>query len=478
MLSKRFPMSTQVSTASPINAGDALVLTIIDLTVDGGAMARHGDLVVFLDRGLPGETVRATVHSVSSRFAKATVLETVTPSPDAVAAPCPHVDLCGGCTCQNLAYPAQLAWKERHAKETLRRVGKVDPATVTWGDTPIFASPSELRYRNKVEFAFAAAPEEGTPLLGLRQRGSHELVEVTDCLLARVPLGEVLSLVRLWAKESGLGAWNGKDGFLRFLVVRMPEHSPSGKQACVVELITSKPSRKRPEETAAVEELFQRLESELPQVVTGSVHSLREHRAPVAYGERVLRARGESVVTEQIGHVKLEVPMQAFVQTNTGAALAMYEAVRSFAALTGTEEIWDLYCGVGSIGLFLAADAGSVRGFESVRAAVSGAKRNAELNSLANCAFTAGDIAELLESERGTPDLIVLDPPRVGLEARVIASLARKAPKRIISISCDPATQARDIAKLAPMYRVAAGQLVDLFPHTPHLESVYLLEKV
>ena len=157
---------------------------------------------------------------------------------------------------------------------------------------------------------------------------------------------------------------------------------------------------------------------------------------------------------------------------------ALYETVRDFAALSGTEVVWDLYCGVGAIGLFLAPGAETVRGFENVRGAVSGAKRNATLDGITNCAFVAGDVGELLETEKSTPDLVVLDPPRSGIDERVIAVLARKAPARIISVSCDTATQARDIARLAPMYTVRAGRLVDQFPHTPHLESVYLLERV
>ncbi len=467
---------SDTNTAHPLpRDGDALALKVQDLTVDGGAMARHGSLVVFLDRGLPGETVRATVHSVTPRFAKARVTEILSPSPQAVQPPCPHAAFCGGCAWQDLAYPTQLAWKERQARETLRRLGKVDPASLSWGEKPMLASPLVFRYRNKMEFAFA--PSEKGPMLGLRRRGSRDIVEVADCLLARQPLTGVLRLVRRWAAESGLSAWDGQQGFLRFAVLRMPEYSPDGQPRCILEIITTRARGKRPQEYAAVEELFHLLERELPQV-TGCVHSLREHRSDVAYGEKVLQAHGDSVFMESFGPLKLEVPMQAFVQVNTGAALALYETVRKFAALSGTEQVWDFYCGVGGMGLFLAEKAGAVRGFESVRAAVAGARRNAGLNNLANCSFAAGDLAELLEAEEGRPDLVVLDPPRAGLDERVIAALARKAPARIISVSCDTATQARDIARLAPLYRPVAARLVDLFPHTPHLESVYLLEKV
>jgi 23S rRNA (uracil1939-C5)-methyltransferase len=418
--------------------------------------------------------VRALVDSLTPRFAKASVTEVLAPSPDETPAPCPHAALCGGCAWQNLAYPAQLAWKERQARETLRRIGKQDPERLDWGAEPMAASPALFRYRNKVELAFGRGPDG--PVLGMRRRASREIVEIEDCLLARRPLGRLLELVRAWAAESGLTAWDGGQGFLRFLVLRMPEYDPGGRAPVAVELISAKSPRSRPREAEAVRKLFAMLERALPEVVS-CAHSQRGHKADVAYGERVLSGQGERRLREKIGPVLLETPLRAFVQTNPGAAALLYENVRSLAALSGRELVWDLYCGVGGIGLLLAQDAAAVRGFDLAGPAVACARKNAALNKLANCSFAEGDLAVLLAKEENVPELVVMDPPRAGLDARVRAALLEKGPRRIISVSCDPATQARDMAALRPLYSPRAGRLIDLFPHTPHLESVYLLEK-
>ena len=463
-----------------ISSGTILTLTPHDLSVDGGSVARHDDMIVFLDAGLPGEQLRARVTRVKARFANAEVVETLTPSPLAVPPYCTYAGVCGGCAWPTLPYDAELAWKEKQVQETFRRLGKVDFEQTAYG--PILPSPRDLAYRNKVEFAFGStfepadnedAPVIGNALLGFKRRASHEIVEVADCPLAAAPAHAILTATRAWALQSHLAAWNGKQGYLRFLVLRRPEYAPEGVAQCLVELITA-PSD--PPRAAAVKAFAKQLQRECPEV-TGFIHSERASLSNVAYGERVRFALGPDTLHEQIGPLVLEASTAAFVQVNTPAAALLYAKVKELAALSGTETVWDLYCGVGGIALFLADAAQAVRGFESETKAVAFAKRNAVQAGGRNVRFASGDVAALLKKEQTAPDLVVTDPPRAGLDSRVTDELLRLAPPRIILVGCDPATMARDAARLAPRYQATRIQSVDLFPHTPHVETVAVLQR-
>ncbi len=454
--------------------GDILTLTPHDLSVDGGAVARHGELVIFLNKGLPGETLSARVTKLKSRFAEAEVLETLAPALPAEPPHCPHAGDCGGCPWPGLPYGVELAWKEKQVMESFRRLGKVafkedgneDGAVYD----PIIASPRNLGYRNKLEFAFGHSPEKGV-LLGLKRRASHEIVEIEECPLAAAPFGRILEHARARVREAGFSAWNGKEGFLRFLVLRRPDHTPEGNAQCLAELITA------PADKAAVEAVRsfgQALLRDCPELTT-FLHTERKSPSPVAYGEKIRTCLGPDRLWEQTGPLLLEAPAAAFLQVNTAAAALLYATVKEYSALTGSESVWDLYSGVGGIALTLAGQALSLRGFESAPEAVAFAKRNAQQQGAANASFIAGDVTALLRKERAAPDLVITDPPRAGLDEAVTRELLRLAPRRIILVGCAPATMARDIARLAARYAVKRVRAVDLFPRTPHVESVALL---
>lgn len=451
--------------------GTVHTLTPHDLAVSGGSIARLEGLAVFLDRGLPGETLRCRITEKKPRFLKAEVLETLSPSPDAVPSFCAFADRCGGCAWTTLAYPAELAWKERHVKEALRRIGKIDFDPPGGGGPeylPITPSPRETRYRNKVEFAFGL--EDGSPALGLRERNAHTVVSITDCALCALPAGSILARTRSWMRDHELRPFDRKAGYLRFLVVRCPDFTPDGTPRCLVECITAPGS---PDQARRVKELGETLLAE--GAATGFIHSVRTASANVAYGEKTVLSLGETTVAEQFGDVMLTSPAASFLQANTGAATLLYNQIRRYAGENRPSVIWDLYCGVGGIALSLAGDGVTVRGIESISEAVRFAKKNAT-GFPGDIAFIRGDAKTAATSLSPSPDLVVTDPPRAGMTRETTDTLLRLRPPRIVAVSCDAASLARDVAILGSAYALKSARAVDLFPHTPHVEIAALLE--
>ena len=460
-------------TAAPA-PGDVLpALCITDLTVSGGAVARHEGRVVFLDRGLPDDIVSATVTSVKKRITHATVTDIVTPSPHRVEPWCPHFAECGGCTWQDLALPSHAEWKARHLRETLMRIGGVREP----GFLGLIASPKTRAFRNKMTFAFGLT-SAGQTTLGLRQRGTHAVVEVTDCMLQAPLAMKIVARVRAFVQDADLPSWDEPQGYLRFLIVRIPEFQPEGTTTCIVECITGpEPRGRQPDCATAVRALARELvEGELG--VSGFVHSERKHPAQVSQGERMLFSLGQVNYEEHIGELALQVPYDSFLQTNTEAAALLYEQVARFAGLTGTECLWDVYCGVGGIGLSVAAHAASVHGFDWQESSITAARKNSARLGHSHCRFVAGPLPVSLSKETSVPDVIILDPPRAGMEPDVAKIIAASPARRIVYVSCDVATQARDISRLGPEWQVEKSVAVDMFPYTPHGESIVLLTRV
>ena len=451
--------------ASGLHVGSVHILTPHDLAVSGGSIARLDGLAVFLDKGLPGETLRCRITECKSRFARAEVLETLKASPDAVSSFCTFADRCGGCAWTTLSYAAQLSWKEQQVRETLRRIGKVcfDQTEIL----PITPSPRQTGYRNKMEFAFGYDGNE--PAIGLRQRNSHEIVPITDCALCALPVKTILTVTRQWMRENSLAPYDGKNGYLRFLVVRCPNYTPDGKPRCLVECITAPGTRNM---ALAVERLGRLLME--TTATTGFIHSRRKARENVAYGEKTIVSMGEVTIQEQFGDLLLEAPAQAFLQANTDAASLLYKYIRDCIDIERIRTVWDIYCGVGGIALSLAREGRKIRGIETVDEAVGFATKNAR-RVPGDCAFIQGDAGLKTMSLSPPPDVIVTDPPRAGLSPEVRDTILKLRPSRIIAVSCDPASLARDLAVLGAIYQVKSVKPIDLFPHTPHVEVVALL---
>jgi len=484
-----------------VTAGQLLELELHGFARDGQAVGRpcDGGPAIFVRGGLPGQRVRAEITAVKNRWAEAESRELLRPvSSDFPVsgggqrpAPCPHAGQCGGCPWQELPLVSQLFWKREAVADALTRIGGLDRDTVAERLRPVLPSPgAEWGYRNKMEFAFVPG-EKGQVRLGLRRRASHDVVEVTGCLLQTDRTMNILTGLRTAINQSGLAAWDShaaQSAALRFAVIR-----ETRDRSCVVEIITSAGDRAAFGKVRAVGEKL--LGGSWG--VSGFVHSVRSSLTNVACGEKTALSLGKASLCESLalaGHpepVRFHLGHQSFFQVNTAAAELLYNTAAALAqsfspnpqdrpsadAAPCHKTCWDVYCGVGGLALALAPYFGRVLGLEGSAAAVALARRNAA--GLAHCRFECSDAARLGEYMRrfGPPDVLCADPPRAGLAPAVIRAILRSPSPRLLLVSCDPATLARDMGLLSSVYELRVLQPVDLFPQTPHVESVAVLDR-
>ena len=452
--------------APPVARGDELELHVDSLAYGGNGVARLNGFVVFVRRGLPGDRVRARVTKVKRNHAEALVTEVLEPGPDRVDAPCAHYPACGGCRFQDLAYDAQIRAKAAQVEDALKRIGGLTEPPLE----PIVPAESIFHYRNKLEYSFTQY-EDG-PTLGFHKAGRwDEVLEIEKCWLTTDLGNAVRNAVREWAREEGLEAYDQEkqSGYLRHLVVR--EGRNTGQ--VLVSLVTAPGDRFEPG-------YFVEVLTRFPEV--RSIHwAINDTPAEVTNLPTKL-LWGEDAIEEQLCGLRFRVSPNAFLQTNTQMAERLYGIAREFAQLTGRETVWDLYCGIGSIGLTLAVDALTVWGIEVNEESVARAIENAELNGITNAAFFAGNVGQVVEDLRersGDPDVVVVDPPRAGLAGKALRRLGRIGSGRIVYVSCNPTTLASDVKALETEwdYRLRRVRPVDMFPHTPHVEAVALLER-
>jgi 23S rRNA (uracil1939-C5)-methyltransferase len=451
--------------ATPVRKDQELELTIDSLAYGGNGVARLNGFVVFVRRGLPGDTVRARVTKVKRSHAEATALEVVSAGAPRVEAPCQHYPECGGCRFQDLAYEAQLDAKARQVVDALERIGKLSGFEVE----PAIPAESVFHYRNKLEYSFAAA--DAGVALGFHKAGRwDEVLDVEKCWLTTDLGNAIRNTVRSWANEQGLPAFDQElqEGYLRHLVVR--EGRNTG-QALVV-LVTAP--------GALDEEGFVHALRTFPEVK--SVHwAVNDSPAEITNLPTKL-LWGEEAIEEAILGLRFRVRPNAFMQTNTAMCEILYRLAGEYASLTGEETVYDLYCGTGTIGLSMAKDALTVWGIDSSEESIACAVENAQLNGLANAAFFAGDVGtdlEELQERAGKPDVVVVDPPRAGLAGKSLKRVASLEAPRLVYVSCNPTTLAGNAKDLAAEfgYRLERVRTVDMFPHTPHVETVALLTR-
>jgi 23S rRNA (uracil1939-C5)-methyltransferase len=449
---------------APVQKGDEIELSIESLAYGGNGVARHDGFVVFVRGGLPGDRVRARVTKVKRGFAEGVTSTLLEPGPDRVEAPCRHFGTCGGCRFQDLAYEVQLAQKAQQVRDALVRIGRVtDPPL-----EPIVPAASIYGYRNKLEYSFSAGQDEVE--LGFHRAGRwDEVIGIEECLLT-TDLGNAVRLaVRDWAREERLEPYDQAtgEGYLRHLVVR--EGRNTG-QALVV-LVT------------APGELFEAgyfvdVLRRFPEV--RSIHWAINDTPAEQTNLPTRLLWGDDAIEEEILGLRFRLRPSAFLQTNTEMAERLYGFAREFAGLTGVENVFDLYCGTGTIGLTLAPDARTVWGLEISEEAVACAIENAELNGIENVRFFAGNVGQTLEElveNAGTPDVVIVDPPRAGLAGKALKRTGALHAQRIVYVSCNPTTLASDVQVLRDDYgyELVRCRPVDMFPHTPHVESVSLL---
>jgi 23S rRNA (uracil1939-C5)-methyltransferase len=447
--------------AAPVHKGEELVLHVDSLAYGGSGVGRHDGFVVFVRGGVPGDTVRARVTKVKRGFAEGLVTEVVAPSESRVAAPCRHFGVCGGCRSQDLAYDVQLAEKARQVRDALVRIGRFQEPPLE----PIVPAASQFGYRNKLEYSFTASVA-GVDL-GFHRAGRwDEVIGIEECLLT-TDLGNAIRLaVRDWACEEQLAPYDQANGsgYLRHLVVR--EGRNTG-QALVV-LVTAPGERF---ETGYFVDVLRRF----PEVrsVNWAINDTPAEQTSLP--TKLLW--GTDAIEEEILGLRFRVRPSAFLQTNTEMAARLYELAREYARLSGDENVFDLYCGTGTIGLALAGGARAVWGLEISEEAVACAIENAELNGIDNARFFAGNVGQTIEElreEAGSPDVVVVDPPRAGLAGKALRRTGALGASRIVYVSCNPTTLASDLQVLRDEYdyELVRCRPVDMFPHTPHVESV------
>jgi 23S rRNA (uracil1939-C5)-methyltransferase len=440
--------------------GAEIELTVDSLAHGGNGVARtEGGYVVFVSGAFPGDRVRAEITKRKRAYAEARTVEVLSPSPDRVAPAADHP----GAPWQVLPYAKQLEVKHQQVDDALRRIGKLDGFELE----PMVPAAEQWRYRNKVEFSFGTA-DDGRLLCGFHAPGSWEtIVDVEDCLLVSDRVNAVRREVLAWCRDAGLGAWDRRtqEGFLRNLVIR--EGRRTGE--IQVRLVTS-PGELDGDafaEAVTADGVFWTRAPGLAETTQGG---MTEHLA------------GAPALAEELRGLRFAISPEAFFQTNTEMADELYGIATEFAGLAGWERVFDLYCGIGTIGLSLAPRAGEVWGVELIEDAVSDAIASARANEITNAQFFAGDVRlamrELVE-RAGRPDVVVVDPPRAGLSQKVVRRIIEASPKRIVYVSCNPTTLAPNAAQLAEEgYVLKRVRPVDMFPQTPHVECVALLDRL
>jgi 23S rRNA (uracil1939-C5)-methyltransferase len=459
-----------------IKKGQQYDVEITGIAFGGKGLTKIDRLAVFVNQAVPGD--RATIRIMKKRksYAEARVVELLKPSEDRITAPCPYSGFCGGCKWQFLAYEKQLIYKRQHAAESLEHIGGIRGVSVH----PTIPSDLIFGYRNKMEFSCSdrrwLLPDElgqdGIDMdfaLGLHVPGTfYKVLDTRACLLQPDLGNTILNDVRSHIRQSSKPIYGLRShiGFWRFVMLR---HSVASNQ-WMVNIVTAALDRKE------LIPLADQLLGTYPEVIS-IINNVTTRVAGVATGEFEETITGISHISDRIGPYDFDISANSFFQTNTRGAGRLYEVVKDYAALDGSQTVLDLYSGTGTIPIVLSAFARNIIGIEITASAVEDANKNCVKNDIVNCEFIKGDIKDILPGVRQTPDVMIIDPPRAGMHKDVVKQVQKMGVQRIVYVSCNPATLARDLAMLIDDYRVQEVQPVDMFPHTYHVEVVAKLDK-
>jgi 23S rRNA (uracil1939-C5)-methyltransferase len=447
--------------------GEQLDLTVDGLAHGGAGIARRNGYVVFVEGALPGDVVRAKVLKAKRDYAKARAVELLEASPDRVPPRCDHDGAaCPGSPWHGLRYELQLQHKQSQVADALARLGGLSDHELE----PIVPAVDTERYRNKMEYSFGEEREKGL-VLGFHARGQWERVEnARDCILATERNNAVRNFVRDWCAEQGMSAHDRRDGrgFLRNLVVREGRRTNDLQ----VRLVTAQGE-------FASQTFADELKDRFGEI--GILWTQTSAKAEVSRGGETTLLAGASRLDEHVSSLRFKISPEAFFQTNTEMAERLYELAAGYASLSGRERVFDIYCGIGTLGLGLALHAAEVWGVDIAEEAIGDAIENARLNEVDNSRFFAGDARRALRplaEKAGRPDVVVVDPPRAGLSAKVVRRLLETRPRRIVYVSCNPTTLAPNARQIVDAgFRLVKLRPVDMFPHTPHIECVAMLER-
>ncbi|MDE6451913.1 MAG: 23S rRNA (uracil(1939)-C(5))-methyltransferase RlmD [Odoribacter sp.] len=454
-------------------------IRIEKIAAEGKSIAYVDDKVLFVPNTVPGDIVDVQVTRKRKSFLEGTVVKTHQASGLRIAVPCAHFGICGGCKWLNLPYEKQLEFKQQEITDNLQRIGKVQLKNVR----PILGSAEQLYYRNKLEFTFSAkrylTPEEirqetaieRTPALGFHVPGLFDkVVDIEHCCLQGGLSNDIRNFIKSHALRHGLSFYDirAQQGFLRTLIIRT---ASTGETMVIIAF--------GHEDHTARETLLEALKQQFPEI-TSLMYVINEKLNDNLTDQEIICYAGKDHIFEEMEELKFKIGPKSFYQTNSQQAYHLYRAARELAALSGNETVYDLYTGTGTIANFIARQAKKVIGIEYVPEAIEDAKINSAINGITNTAFYAGDMKDILNesfiARHGHPDVIITDPPRAGMHPDVVQTILKAAPERIVYVSCNSATQARDLQVMAPYYEVECVQPVDMFPHTHHVENIVLLK--
>ena len=452
---------------------------ILDIAAEGNAIARIDNKVLFVPHAIPGDIVDVQILRKRTSYMEGFVTRIKKPSSLRIEPFCEHFGLCGGCKWQNLPYSAQLQYKNKQVIDNLERIGKVKPEKINY----ILPSENTRFYRNKLEFAFSdnrwLTKEELSAENFVKKKGVgfhipsmfDKVLDIHYCHLQRDPSNQLRLAIKEYALKNNLDFFDQKthEGFLRNLIIRTT--STGELMAIVVFAKDNKTER---------EKLLKYVARQFPEI-TSLLYVINPKQNDTITDLEINNFAGQDYIIEKLGDLQFKIGPKSFYQTNSEQAHKLFSIVLNFAGLTGNELVYDLYTGTGTIANYIARKAASVIGIESVPEAISDATENSHINGIQNTRFYTGDIREVLNHEfvsiHGRPDVIILDPPRAGIHPSIVEAILFAYPNRIVYVSCNPATQARDIALLAEEYNLKEIQPLDMFPHTHHVENVALLER-
>jgi len=474
-----------------IKVNDKITVEITDAGFEGKAVGRHNGLVVFVNNGVPGDKLIVKVIKVKKDYIEAIIENIIEPSPIRVEPRCKYFGVCGGCKWQNIDYKHQLKWKEKQVIDIFERIGGFANPPVQ----SIIGSDETFFYRGKMEFSFSRKQwirKETTPIaeiknsnkpntlekqgifLGLHSPQRYDsVIDIDKCYLQSEISNKILRFTKNFARAKKLTVYDTKDheGYLRFLVIR------EGKQTkeIMVNLVTYKHDHN------IMREYSSEISKEIPEI-TSIVNTINPRKAQIAFGEKEIVYHGNDGFNERLGNYIFKISPSSFFQANVLQTEKLYQTVKRFAEFKKSDIVFDFYSGIGTISIYISNEVKEVIGIESLESAVADAKINAQINNATNCKFLCGDLKDKLTKDNDwlssypQPDVVIIDPPRSGMHPGVVKEILRILPERIVYISCNPATQARDIKLLCESkYKLIKLQPVDMFPHTYHIENVALL---
>ncbi|TWT24083.1 23S rRNA (uracil(1939)-C(5))-methyltransferase RlmD [Planomicrobium sp. CPCC 101110] len=449
----------------PVQKNDRLLVRVEDLTHDGAGVAKVEGYPLFIHGALPGEDVEVHVLKTLKSYGFAKLLEVKHASPFRVTAPCPVFDTCGGCQIQHLSYEGQMTFKRKLVRDAITRIGKLPDVPVH----PVKGMENPWRYRNKSQIPFGT--DNGRVVAGFYQNRSHDIADTDICIIQTPEADAIMAALKKRMPEMGIEPYDEQThrGMLRHVVVRKGRATDE----IMVVLVTKK--KKFPQAQKAIE-LIRTLVPE----VTSIVQNVNGEKTNVIFGNETFTLWGKDVIEDRIGDVRFEISARSFYQVNPEQTDVLYGQALEYAQLSGDETVIDAYCGIGTISLFLAQKAKFVMGVEIVPQAIEDAKRNAELNGFTNTLFEAGPAEQVIPrwyKEGKTADVLMVDPPRKGCDEQLLQTILKQRPGRVVYVSCNPATLARDLRILEDGgYRTKEVQPVDMFPQSTHCEAVAWLE--